>query len=210
MTPSSHGHLHCPLGLLECGVGGLCCVCGMLSWSVMWHAWAVVLPGLVQILTYLANLKTWRASWNYLAEIYITNVGAILTMRAILARSGIKSPSCQDGTPLCRNPWKSYGPNQDGIKSPSCRDGLFMPFFKSWTFGTSISYWNCNTVIFSIPWCPPPAHPHTTTHNQHPTLSPCHQRQPRAGGKPIGTFLPTLPTGSSSILPTQPTKISSR
>jgi hypothetical protein len=35
---------------------------------------------------------------------------------------------------------KSFGPNQDGLKSPSRRDGLFMPFLKSWTFGTSISY----------------------------------------------------------------------
>jgi len=41
--------------------------------------------------------------------------------------------------------------------------------------------------------------PHTTTHNHHPTLSPCLRRkqsQPRTGGKPIGTYLPTSPTGS--------------
>ena len=45
------------------------------------------------------------------------------------------------------------------------------------------------------------------------TTAPCHPRKPpkqRSGGKPIGTFLPTLATGSSLILPTPPTQISIR
>ena len=58
---------------------------------------------------------------------------------------------------------------------------------------------------------------HTTTQAQlrsHLSITArCHPRQPpkqRSGGKPIGTFLPTLPTGSSLILLTPPTQISIR
>jgi hypothetical protein len=54
-----------------------------------------------------------------------------------------------------------------------------------------------DSVILSFFFMPHHAPPHTTTHNHHPTLSPCHQSQrPRTGGKPIGTFLPTSPTGN--------------
>ena len=58
---------------------------------------------------------------------------------------------------------------------------------------------------------------HTTTQAQlrsHLSITArCHPRQPpkqRSGGKPIGTFLPTSPTGSSLILLTPPTQISIR
>ena len=60
-----------------------------------------------------------------------------------------------------------------------------------------------------------PGSPHKTTPlpSLHITAAPCHPRKPpkqRSGGKPIGTFLPTLSTGSSLILPTPPTQISMR
>jgi hypothetical protein len=37
--------------------------------------------------------------------------------------------NCQDAPPLCRNPLKSYGPNQEEQKSASRRDavGFFAP-----------------------------------------------------------------------------------
>jgi hypothetical protein len=113
--------------------------------------------------SYLANLKTWHASWNYLQanNMYVTKVGCISTRKSILERWTKKSIS-PNGPPLWRNPWKSYWPNQDGQKSPSRRVRLFCPFLKSRTFRTSISYWDCKIVIFfktHLVW------PHRKTHH---------------------------------------------
>ncbi len=56
-------------------------------WRVMWHICSTQFV----FTSYLANLKTWCTRWNYLADIYVTNVGAIFTTKAILARWHKKS-----------------------------------------------------------------------------------------------------------------------
>ena len=55
LTPDRHGHLRRPLGLLEFGVSGLwlCLWDVIVERGVWWHARAVVLPRLIQILPYL-------------------------------------------------------------------------------------------------------------------------------------------------------------